>query len=390
MKKARLTIEDRMLIEQLLRENYKLKDIARVIEVESSTISREIKFRRKANNSSFICDKTNKYPFVCVNCQKKVHCNKKKFYYNFREAQKDYENKLKYSRIGIDMSIDEVEYWNDYFKDKIKDKNQPILHIFKNIENEFPKSIQSFYKYVHKGYFSSINDEMLARSFSYKPRNKKEKIKTISKDNIIKKGRKIEDFNNYIINNPNANIVEMDTVIGKFEDNKCIMTLYFRKSKLMLMFIIKKYKPSEVYKVFNKIRNLIGDDLYKIMFEVILTDNGWEFSKPEDIEFNHETGEKLINVFYTEPYSSWQKGGIERNHEFIRYIIPKGISFDNLSKKNVIDIMNNINNVQRKSLDYQTPYELFLKQYGEDISKKFHLQQIPKDEINLSYKLLNK
>ena len=390
MKKARLTIEDRMLIEQLLRENYKLKDIARVIEVESSTISREIKFRRKANNSSFICDKTNKYPFVCVNCPKKVHCNKKKFYYNFREAQKDYENKLKYSRIGIDMSIDEVEYWNDYFKDKIKDKNQPILHIFKNIENEFPKSIQSFYKYVHKGYFSSINDEMLARSFSYKPRNKKEKIKTISKDNIIKKGRKIEDFNNYIINNPNANIVEMDTVIGKFEDNKCITTLYFRKSKLMLMFIIKKYKPSEVYKVFNKIRNLIGDDLYKIMFEVILTDNGWEFSKPEDIEFNHETGEKLINVFYTEPYSSWQKGGIERNHEFIRYIIPKGISFDNLSKKNVIDIMNNINNVQRKSLDYQTPYELFLKQYGEDISKKFHLQQIPKDEINLSYKLLNK
>ena len=390
MKKARLTIEDRMLIEQLLRENYKLKDIARVIEVESSTISREIKFRRKANNSSFICDKTNKYPFVCVNCPKKVHCNKKKFYYNFREAQKDYENKLKYSRIGIDMSIDEVEYWNDYFKDKIKDKNQPILHIFKNIENEFPKSIQSFYKYVHKGYFSSINDEMLARSFSYKTRNKKEKIKTISKDNIIKKGRKIEDFNNYIINNPNANIVEMDTVIGKFEDNKCIMTLYFRKSKLMLMFIIKKYKPSEVYKVFNKIRNLIGDDLYKIMFEVILTDNGWEFSKPEDIEFNHETGEKLINVFYTEPYSSWQKGGIERNHEFIRYIIPKGISFDNLSKKNVIDIMNNINNVQRKSLDYQTPYELFLKQYGEDISKKFHLQQIPKDEINLSYKLLNK
>ena len=390
MKKARLTIEDRMLIEQLLRENYKLKDIARVIEVESSTISREIKYRRKANNSSFICDKTNKYPFVCVNCPKKVHCNRKKFYYNFREAQKDYENKLKYSRIGIDMSIDEVEYWNDYFKDKIKDKNQPILHIFKNIENEFPKSIQSFYKYVHKGYFSSINDEMLARSFSYKPRNKKEKIKTISKDNIIKKGRKIEDFNNYIINNPNTNIVEMDTVIGKFEDNKCIMTLYFRKSKLMLMFIIKKYKPSEVYKVFNKIRNLIGDDLYKIMFEVILTDNGWEFSKPEDIEFNHETGEKLINVFYTEPYSSWQKGGIERNHEFIRYIIQKGISFDNLNKKNVIDMMNNINNIQRKSLDYQTPYELFLKQYGEDISKKFHLQQIPKDEINLSYKLLNK
>lgn len=188
---------------------------------------------------------------------------KRKYYYNYKEAQKDYENKLKYSRVGIDMSIDEVEYWNDYFKDKIKNKNQPILHIFKNIENEFPKSIQSFYKYVHKGYFSSINDEMLARSFSYKPRNKKETIKTITKDNIIKKGRRMADFKKYIENNPSANIVEMDTVIGKFEDVKCIMTLYFRNSKLMLMFFIKKYKHLEVTKVFNSLRKSLGDELYK-------------------------------------------------------------------------------------------------------------------------------
>lgn len=390
MKKERLTIEDRILIEELVKLNYKLKEIANIIGVHSSSISRELKNRRISDNRNNICEKTNKYPFICFNCSKKVHCNKNRFYYNYKVAQKDYENKLRNSRIGIDMSVDEIEYWNDYFRDKIKDKNQPILHIFKNIENEFPKSIQSFYKYVHKGYFTSINDEMLTRSFSYKPRNKKETVKTISKDNIIKKGRKFTDFENYIKLNPESNIVEMDTVIGKFEDNKCIMTLYFKNSKLMLMFLIKKYKPSEVTKIFNNLRNTLGDDLYKKMFEVILTDNGWEFSKPEDIEINKETGEKLINIFYTEPYSSWQKGGIERNHEFIRYIIPKGISFDNLTKKNIIDMMNNINNVQRKSLDYQTPYDLFTNQYGKDISTKLHLKPIKKDEINLSYKLLNK
>lgn len=389
MKKERLTIEDRILIEELLRQDYKLKDIARVIEVYPSTISREVKSRRKGNLNLEICDKTNRFPFVCYNCSKKVHCNKRKYYYNYKEAQKDYDNKLKYSRIGIDMSIDEVEYWNDYFKDKIKDKNQPILHIFKSIEQEFPKSIQSFYKYVHKGYFSSIHDEMLARSFSYKPRNKKETVKTISKDNMIKKGRKMIDFENYIKENPNANVVEMDTVVGQFEDVNCIMTLYFRNSKLMLMFLIKKYKPSEVSKIFKHLRTILGNNLYQKMFEVILTDNGWEFSKPDDIELD-ETGKKLIHVFYTEPYSSWQKGGIERNHEFIRYIIPKGISFDNLTKKNIIDMMNNINNVLRKSLDYQSPYERFTKIYGKDISNKLHLKYIPKDEVNLSYKLLNK
>lgn len=53
-------------------------------------------------------------------------------------------------------------------------------------------------------------------------------------------------------------------------------------------------------------------------------------------------------------------------------------------------MMNNINNVQRKSLDYQTPYQLFKQEYGERISILFHLKYINPDEINLSYKLLNK
>lgn len=97
-----------------------------------------------------------------------------------------------------------------------------------------------------------------------------------------------------------------------------------------------------------------------------------------------------MNVFFCDSYSSWQKGGIERNHEFIRYIIPKGISFDSLTKKNVIDMMNHINNVQRKTLDYQTPYSIFSNQYGEDISKLLHLKKIKKDEVNLGYKLIQK
>lgn len=388
MKKNRLTIENRILIEELLKSNYKLKDIARAVYAHPSTVSREIKARRVSNKDGNICSKTERFPFICYNCSKKTNCRYKKFYYNYKEAQKNYDNKLKYSRIGIDMSIDEVQYWNDYFEDKIKNKNQPILHIFNNIENEFPRSIQTFYKYVHKGYFPSINNEMLARSFSYKPREKKEITKTISKDNSIKLNRKYEDYLKYIETNPNVSIVEMDLVIGKFEDVNCILTLYFRETKLMLMFLIKKYKTEEVTKVFNLIKKSIGEDNFKQLFEIILTDNGWEFSKPDDIEFNHVTGEKLCNVFYCEPYSSWQKGGLERNHQFIRYIIQKGITFDNLNQKKVIKMMNHINNVSRKSLNYHSPYQLFTETHGKDISNKLHLYHIKKDEVNLNYKII--
>lgn len=391
MKKQRLTIENRLLIEQLLKLNYKLKSIAEIIDVEPSTISREIKKRRITGNGVFKeCDKIKRFPFICNGCSDRTHCRKKKYYYNYIKAQGNYEYILKHSRIGIDMTIDEIDFWNDYFNDKIKNKNQPITHLFHNIKNEFPKSIQTFYNYIHKGYFSSINDEMLARAYSYKPRKRTNEKPTIRFDNIIKTGRELDDMNKYLEYHPNISIVEMDTVIGKFEDKKCILTLYFRNSKLMLMFLIDKYKPAAVSKIFDHLKKVLGHDKFKELFEVVLTDNGWEFSKPEDLEINHSTGEKLINIYYCEPYSSWQKGGIERNHEFIRYIIPKGITFDKLNETNIINMMNNINNISRKSINYQTPYIIFNNKYGDYITKKLHLKPIKKDEVNLSYKIIIK
>lgn len=389
--KKRLTIEDRILIEQLLKLNYMLKDISTILECESSTVSREIKKRRITGKGDFKeCVKNRRYPFVCNGCQNKSHCRKKKYYYNYSKAQEHYNYILKVSRTGIDMTLDELYYWDEYFKDKLKNKNQPITHIFKNIENSFPKSIPTFYRYIHNGHFPSLNDEMLARAYSYKPRKRTGEENKIRIDNSIRNGRTLDNMKAYLELHPNANIVEMDTVIGKQEDKKCILTLYFRNSKLMLMFLIDKYKTKSVSDVFKKLKKTLGYDTFKTLFEIILTDNGWEFSKPEDIEFDYETGEKLINIFYCNPYSSWEKGGIERNHEFIRYIIPKGLTFDQLTNKNIIDMMNNINNVKRKSMDYKTPHEIFNENYGENITKKLHLQQIPKDEVDLSYKLLIK
>lgn len=79
---------------------------------------------------------------------------------------------------------------------------------------------------------------MLSRSFAYKKRNKEKIIKTISNNNSTKLGRRYSDYLEYINKHPNANIVEMDTVIGKFEDVKCIMSLFFKEEKLMFMFLI--------------------------------------------------------------------------------------------------------------------------------------------------------
>ena len=125
--KKRLTIEDRILIENLLKLNYKLKDISNILVCESSTISREIKKRRITGKGIFKeCEKTQRFPYVCNGCSNKTYCRKKKYYYNYSKAQENYNYILKFSRTGIDMSLDELYYWDEYFKKRLKDKNQHI------------------------------------------------------------------------------------------------------------------------------------------------------------------------------------------------------------------------------------------------------------------------
>ena len=60
-----------------------------------------------------------------------------------------------------------------------------------------------------------------------------------------------------------------------------------------------------------------------MLFQVIITDRGSEFSDPEKIEADIETGEIQCRVFYCDPMNTNQKSNCERNHELIRYIIPK-------------------------------------------------------------------
>ena len=89
MKKERLTIENRMLIDQLLKLNYSLKDIADAVDSTSPTISREIKNRRICGNNNFTeCEKLKRFPYVCSCCELKNSCRKKKYYYNYKKHKK--------------------------------------------------------------------------------------------------------------------------------------------------------------------------------------------------------------------------------------------------------------------------------------------------------------
>lgn len=54
--------------------------------------------------------------------------------------------------------------------------------------------------------------------------------------------------------------------------------------------------------------------------------------RKSSIECNHKTGEYISHVFFCDPSASWQKGSIEKNHEFIRYVLSKKTTFKDLTQ----------------------------------------------------------
>ena len=409
-----LTYEERNFIEIGLNNGRNFKEIAKDLNKDRRTISREIqnhRFRKNPgvfNNSKNLCknrqeckkfDCTKKEkcyeeeiclkltgaPYVCNGCEQKNKCRKIKYYYYSKFANDEYSEKLRTSRYGINLSKEEAYDIDTLITPLIKEKHQSISHVYANHPDEISFSRATMYKYVDLGVFSFRNID-LPRKVRYKKRkeNKKQRIR---RETAIRKGRTYEDFKEYIGKHPECSIVEMDTVEG-IKGGKVFLTLLFRQSKFMLIYLMENKTMECVEKAFKEIKEILGIELFKKVFEVILTDNGSEFFNPMSIEKDEETEGIVSHVFYCDPEASWQKGAIEKNHEYIRYVLPKGSSFDELTQEKVNILMSNINSTSRDILNGKTPYNAILLTFNEEIINKLGVIKIHPDEVNLSPKLL--
>ena len=302
----------------------------------------------------------------------------------------EYKKNLTERRSHLKVTKEQIATINDIISPLMIHKHHSVNQVFIEHPEAIPFSKTTFYKYIDLGILNVKNIDLARRvKFRVKKEYDYQREKTNPK---IKVGRFYSDFKEYMEYNPNASIVEMDTVIGTKGGNggKCMLTLLFRQFNFMLIYLLPYKKSEYVTKVFENIKKIIGIDEYKRLFEVILTDNGTEFSDPDSIEIDFNTGEKLVNLFYCDPNCSWQKGSIEKNHEYIRYILPKGTSFARLNQSDCELISSHINSVPRLSLNNSSPYESAFLFIGENNINKFKIKKIDYDDINLSIRLLKK
>ena len=188
---------------------------------------------------------------------------------------------------------------------------------------------------------------------------------------------------------PDTPVVQMDTVKGVREQGKRMLTLHFCNTNMMLIFLMRDGKAETVVEQFDMLTGMLGLECFKAIFPVILTDNGSEFKHTHELETT-EAGKRRTRVFYCDPQASWQKPKIEKNHEFIRYVLPKGRSFNSYTQEDMIVLMNNINSVRREILKNKSPYEATTDENILRMMELIGLHSIPADEVNLTPALLRK
>ena len=417
-----LTLDEREYIEHELMNNTSFADIAKYLGKDKTTISKEIKKHRirkegqsihigfnkcarrynchrknicstrckkecKDCNSvcpdfeDGICFRLKHSPYVCNGCSNRFNCRSTKYYYRALPSFNKYKNILSESRQGINMTELELSNLDKLISPLIK-KGQSISHIYQTHDN--PCSRSTLYRYLSKNCFS-VGPIDLPR----KVRMKKKREKRIKpKYTKAMTNRTYEDFQKYIELHPELPIVEMDTVEG-VKGGRVLLTFLFRNSRLMLAFILYEKTQKEVLRVFNMLEYELGNELFKKTFPIILTDNGAEFGNPLSLEFNEE-GIGRTRIFYCNPRASYQKGMLEKNHEFIRYVLPNGTPFERLLQTDINLMINHINSLGRASLKWFSPIDVAKFTLDKEVIKKLNLVKISPDKIQLNTKLLKK
>ena len=382
-KHKHLTLSDRNDIQLGLERSETFKAIGQSILKDPTTVSKEVKRNRQVRESTchnLPCPLLDKAPFVCNGCPKRrQNCGYKKIFYLAKQAQKQYEQTLGEAREGTPLNSKTFWDMDKVISDGVK-KGQHIYHILKT--HNLDVSSSTVYRHIRKGYLS-IAPIDLARAVKFKER-RKSKLPSIPKE--AKKGRSYEDFQNYLALNQLDFWLEMDTVMGRM-GGKVLLTFNLSFCNFIFARLLDNKTALEVTKHLYDIKNTLhqADKDFFQLFPVILTDNGGEFARVDDIEMDVRGESKL---FFCDPNRSDQKGRIEKNHTLIRDILPKGTSFDNLTQEDINLVCSHVNSVKRAALNGKSAYELFAFTYGEEIPKLLGISKIPAEDVCQSSKLL--
>lgn len=143
---------------------------------------------------------------------------------------------------------------------------------------------------------------------------------------------------------------EFDSVVSSKRSGSkhALAVVQERSTRLIRAAIVTSLKPNHYAQT---IAALVRD----LRVSSLTTDNGIENKHHRKITSDLEDEP---TVYFTDPYSSWQKGSVENANKMLRRYFPKGTDFSKIKQTDVDHALTRINNKPRKILGYKSSLQI--------------------------------
>ena len=334
-KGTHLNYEERIQIQTLKKLGYSNRAIARELGRAPQTIHNEIKRgsvrqlrRQRSHNKIYEYEDFSYVPSL---------------------AQQRYqENRQRSGAKPLWCKIHKFIEWADNKMKACKWSPQAVIGYARHHEvfSEYKiPSVTTLYSWIDKGIMRTKNIDLLEKT------SRRDPLKTSYRHphrRVL--GPSIEKRPKEVNHRQSFGHWEIDTVIGTKDKTKpVILTLVERQTRFEILRLIECKTAGAVSKSLSEIFNLLGNKASNI-FKSITSDNGSEFASLYE-DFNHQT-----DIYFTHPFSSFERGTSENQHKMIRRFIPKGYDFSNISSAYVQKIQQYMNDYSRRILGYDTAH----------------------------------
>lgn len=319
-----LTYLDRQMIQYQLRTKKSLRNIARVIGIDHSILSREIR-RNSSGREKYRADtaqrfmekrkfqkhvgKMDKHPILCAFVEQKL-----------REdwSPEQIAGVLRLTPpaelAGIYISHESIYYW-------IYEKAEKHKKLHTHLRTHRPKR------------------QKIGRRKGKKMAIPK-RISIHNRPTLINQKKRYGDW-------------ESDTVeFERKKENGYLSVQYERKSQLVRIHKMSNKTAEETRDALTKTAESVPQEL----LQSITFDNGTEGVLHTDIQDTYG-----VDTYFCDPYASWQKGGVENMNKLIRQYLPRKTDLNEFTDRDIYDIQEKLNNRPRKGLNYQTPNQVIHK-----------------------------
>ena len=142
---------------------------------------------------------------------------------------------------------------------------------------------------------------------------------------------------------------EVDTILSTGRQHReSLLSVCDRKSRYCGLVLLRRASAPEVLRGF---QFLFGE--VKLPLQTMTADRGKEFACYKQVEAIWD-----IPFYFCRPHSPWQKPSVENQNGLIRQFFPKGTDFKEITQEQVAHVMELLNNRPRKCLGFKTPDEV--------------------------------